>query len=116
MNRKEKHTKAPGVLGAVVEAEVAAGLARLGIQSREELYAKAELYPSTEDEPACYELVAPPFVARARAFELLTCIAHDGLTEPVESVDATIAELRIVLQNAATEPCENVTRWPKRAA
>jgi hypothetical protein len=56
-----------------------------------------------------------PCVARARAVELLCCPAEDGLTEPIECVDATIAKLRIVRETAAIEVPEPVARKLKRA-
>jgi hypothetical protein len=94
---------APGVLETALDAEIDAGLARLGV-SDEELLAEAKLYPWVEDYPEVYEPSPLSVAFRARAVELLSCLVQDGTDTGIEQVDEYIAELRHVLPGTAGKP------------
>jgi hypothetical protein len=101
--RTNSTTSAPEPLEAALNAEIEAGLARLGV-SREELTAEAELYPWVEEWPEVYEPFPLSVAFRARAVELLHCLIGDGLDTDILQVDEYIAELRDVLPGAAGRP------------
>jgi hypothetical protein len=123
MNSKSNAAKVTSLtatgLRAFFEGEIAAGCTRLGIRSRKDLLIEAKFYPSIEDEPEVYQLVPAPFVARARAVELLdylACLSHHAVEEDLALIDECIAELRELQPTAATEIPESVTRKLKGAA
>jgi hypothetical protein len=80
---------------------------------------RGQILPSIEDEPEVYQLVPAPFVARARAVEVLdylACLSHHAVEEDLALIDECIAELRELQPTAATEIPESVTRKLKGAA
>jgi hypothetical protein len=105
---------APGVLRTIIDDEIAASLARLGV-SREELLAEADLYPWVAEYPEVYEPLSLSVAFRARAVELLEFLIIDGdSTVVIENLDVAIAELRDVLPGAAGRPSPAVARKLKR--
>jgi hypothetical protein len=103
------------VAGAVLDKEIAAGLARLKV-SRKELLAEARLYPWVAEWPEVYKLFPLSVAFRARAVELLHSLINDGLSTYIEWLDKDIAELREVLPGAAGRPSRALAHKLKKAA
>ena len=74
------------------------------------------MHPFVSEYPDFYALFLPRIAHRARALELLVCLAIDGDSTCIEWLDEYIAELRKVLQTAAVEVPDKVARMLKRAA
>ena len=108
-------TETPGVLETALDAEIDAGLSRLGV-SREELDAEADIYPWVAEWPEVYEPFPLSVAFRARAVELLHCLINDGLSTHIEWLDKYIAELREVLPGAAGRPSPALAHQLKKTA
>jgi hypothetical protein len=107
-------TETPGVLETALDAEIDAGLSRLGV-SCEELDAEADIYPWVAEWPEVYEPFPLSVAFRARAVELLHCLIGDGLSTEIQQVDVYIAELRDVLPGAAGKPSPALAHQFKEA-
>jgi hypothetical protein len=113
-NDAANSTETPGVLETALDAEIDAGLSRLGV-SREELHAEANIYLWVGEWPEVYEPFPLSVAFRARAVELLDCLIGDGLGTEIQQVDEYIAELREVLPGAAGKPSPALAHQFKEA-
>jgi hypothetical protein len=91
------------VLRTIIDGEIAPGLARLRVSSKE-LLAESDLYPWVGEYPEVYEPLPLGVMFRARAVELMDYLVRDASFSPIQDLDERIAELREVLPSAAAKP------------